>query len=128
EVEAPNERQPGETPSGGGITLSVGVPPELGADELEKYKKLFEINKALTRELDVRKLLEKVLDAAIMVTGAERGFLLLLNDKGELVMKASRNVDKETVKRAEGKVSKSVLKEVVTRGAAIRIDDAGKDG
>src|SRR5206468_3540479 len=73
-----------------------------------------------------KKLLEKVLDAAIAVTGAERGFLLL-DEKGELKMKASRNVDRETVKRAEGKVSKSVLKEVITRGVALRIDDAGQD-
>jgi transcriptional regulator with GAF, ATPase, and Fis domain len=101
-------------------------PPDIGTGELEKYRKLFEINKAITRELDVKKVLERVLDAAIHVTGAERGFLLLM-EKGELKMRVSRNVDRETVKRAEGKVSKSVLKEVVTRGVALRIDDAGRD-
>ncbi len=108
-------------------TGKIVAPPEIGLSELEKYRRLLEINKAIAKELDLGKLLERVLDAAITVTGAERGFILLA-EAGELKMKASRNVDRETVKRAEGKVSKSVLKEVVTRGQALRIDDAGQDG
>jgi transcriptional regulator with GAF, ATPase, and Fis domain len=105
----------------------LAAPPPLEAGDVAKYRRLLEINKAIISELDTRRLLERILDAAIAVTGAERGFLIL-REKGELKVKAARNLDREAVRRAEAKISKSVLREVLGNGTSLRVDDAGKDG
>ncbi len=105
-------------------------------EEMAKLRKLLEINKAINSELNVRRLLERILDTAIAITGAERGFLLLVErERGEgggpagesLKVRASRNVDKETIKRAEGKLSRSVLRDVLVNRRPILLDDAGRD-
>jgi transcriptional regulator with GAF, ATPase, and Fis domain len=103
-------------------------PPDFAAEEVEKYRTLLDINKAINSELGEKRLFDRILDAAIRVTGAERGFLILREKGGKVAVKTARNLDREAVRRAEEKISKSVLREVLANGASLRVDDAGRDG
>jgi len=55
---------------------------------------LQEINKELNTETDSRQLLELIMDTAIRLIGAERGFLILVKGK-QLEFRVARNVDHE---------------------------------
>ncbi len=93
-----------------------------------QVRRLLEINRALAAELDAGRLYAKILDAAIELTGAERAFLILCTvGAGEPAVAASRNVDREEVRAAVSKVSKTVIHKVVDSGVTQRIESALDD-
>ncbi len=49
-----------------------------------RLSRLLEIIKRLARERDLARLLERITDAAVELSGAERGFVLLLDGEGQL--------------------------------------------
>lgn len=60
------------------------------------------------------------MDAAIELTGAERGCLMLFDDGIEaLEFPAARNVDRETLDEADLEISRSVVREVSETGTGI---------
>ncbi|MBL8840353.1 MAG: sigma-54-dependent Fis family transcriptional regulator [Planctomycetes bacterium] len=94
----------------------------------DQVRRLLEINRALAAELDPARLYAKILDAAIELTGAERAFLVLCTSGGgEPAVAASRNVDREEVRAAVSKVSRTVIHKVVDSGATQRIESALDD-
>src|SRR5207237_726228 len=50
------------------------------------------INKRLNSELRLPRLLDLILDTVLELTSAERGFILLRDDKGQWQVKAARNI------------------------------------
>ena len=101
---------------------------EAAAAASDQVRRLLEINRALAAELDPARLYAKILDAAIELTGAERAFLVLCTSGGgEPVIAASRNVDREEVRAAVSKVSRTVIHKVVDSGATQRIESALDD-
>ncbi|MSR46674.1 MAG: sigma-54-dependent Fis family transcriptional regulator [Planctomycetes bacterium] len=93
-----------------------------------QLKRLLEINQALAAELDKARLYSKILDAAVELTGAERAFLVLSSaGDEEPAVAASRNVDREEIRSAISKVSKTVVRKVVESGATQRIESALDD-
>jgi transcriptional regulator with GAF, ATPase, and Fis domain len=87
---------------------------------------LLEINKALVSETRRKKLLELILDQAIELTGAERGFALLKGDETPSV-EASRSIDHEEVRDARAKVSMTVVRRVLASGEPVLTDNAAED-
>jgi len=65
-------------------------PAEKGAGKLSKLKAVMEVARALETSLSSQDVLSAVVDAALAVTGAERGFLLLRNDH-DLEMRVARD-------------------------------------
>jgi two-component system NtrC family sensor kinase len=64
-------------------------------DELET---IYKIGRSVTGQLDLDGVLTAVVDAAVTITGAEEGNLLLLDeDSGELYMRAAKNFKEEFV-------------------------------
>jgi len=112
-----------ETDPGG---KAAGLEDDWGRDAL---RRLLELNRALNSELNLRRLLERVLDTAIGLSGAERGFLLLLEPDrpGTFSVKASRNIDQESIRDAREKISTSVLAELVQTGRSVLLGDASAD-
>ncbi|MEW6744568.1 MAG: sigma-54-dependent Fis family transcriptional regulator [Planctomycetota bacterium] len=94
-----------------------------GAADQARLLRLLEINKALVSERQPRRLLELILDAAIELTGAERGFVILRR-KGEESIEAARTLDREDVKSARKKISRTLATRVMDTGQAIVTEDA----
>ncbi len=97
-----------------------------------ELRRLLQLNRALNSELNLRKLLEKVLDTVIVVSGAERGFLLLFKDgkagaAGDFSVKVSRNIDQESIRDAREKISSSLVREVIDSGSSVLLTDAAQD-
>jgi len=61
-----------------------------GGSNLEKLRAVLEVARSLQSSFSTDDVLNTVLDASLSVTGAERGFLLLLNEDGELQVRCAR--------------------------------------
>jgi len=92
----------------------------------EQLIKLLEINMALSGELNLQKLLELIMDTVVDVIGGERGFLILEED-GKLNVKVSRNIDRESIKKPDFKVSHSIAADVFKGGSPLIASDALED-
>jgi signal transduction histidine kinase len=89
---------------------------------------LYRVSQVLGTSLDLDEVLNQVMDAVIDLTGAERGFLMLVDpDSGETKLRAARNIEHETLERKDMEVSRTVIKSVLSNGEGILTTDAQKD-
>ena len=68
-----------------------------------------------------------IVDTVIELTDAERGFLLLEDDSGALVVKVARNIDQRTLETAEFELSRSIAQRAAAGGEPIVTIDAVGD-
>ncbi|MCI0651147.1 MAG: sigma 54-interacting transcriptional regulator [Planctomycetes bacterium] len=94
--------------------------------EREIFLRLQEVCKRLCDTVVLNQLLDIIIDTVLEITGAERGFIIL-QEGGELRIRASRNIDKEAVKKAEVKVSHSITSHVLRTGRPVLAGDARSD-
>jgi transcriptional regulator with GAF, ATPase, and Fis domain/tetratricopeptide (TPR) repeat protein len=92
-----------------------------------RLRRLLRINKRLNSELRLPRLLETIVDTVIELTDAERGFLLLEDDAGELDVKVARNIDQKTLETAEFELSRSIARRAAEGGEPIVTIDAAGD-
>ncbi len=64
--------------------------PAHGTGNLEKLRAVLEVARSLQNSFSADDVLHTVVDAALAVTGAERGFLLLFNEAHELQVRSAR--------------------------------------
>ncbi|MCJ7737811.1 MAG: GAF domain-containing protein, partial [Anaerolineae bacterium] len=88
---------------------------------------LYEISRALNASLDLNDTINQVIDSLIRLTGAERGFLMLLDDDGNLDISAARNFDKENIAPTDLDLSYSVVRSALASGESVMIADAQMD-
>src|SRR5262249_32710743 len=85
--------------------------PTQPAARMELVLKLLEINRRLSSTLDAEEVLRLAMDAAIELTGAERGFVILTppssdgQAKVKLEVAVARNLDRERVGKSQLKFS-----------------------
>jgi transcriptional regulator with GAF, ATPase, and Fis domain len=96
------------------------------AERMRDLERLAEITKRLSAERDTQKLLDLIIDSAIELTGAARGFLILIDGKAE-EFRAARNIDEGNVAHPEFQVSHSVAQQVVRTGEPLLTDNAVDD-
>lgn len=95
--------------------------------DAERFTKLYEVSRAIGSSLDLKTVLNSVIDAIIALTGAERGFLMLLNDDGVLEVRIARNFDQETVESGDFAVSRTITRQVFESGAPVLTTNASED-
>ena len=82
------------------------------------------IGRSLTASLDLNHVLEAVVDAAVKVTGAEEGSLLILDeDSGELVIRAEKNFQDDFVRTFRLPVEDTIAGDVIRKGEPIIINN-----
>ncbi len=95
-------------------TKAITGPLLQRVDELEE---IFNVGRSLTSKLDLDSVLTEVVDAAVRITGAEEGHILLLDEKsGELYMRAARNFQEEFVRTFRLPVDDTYAGQVVQTG------------
>jgi DNA-binding response OmpR family regulator len=81
-----------------------------------------DIGKAVTSLLDLEKVLNRVVEAAVFLTGAEEGFLLLLDQETEeLYMRAAKGLSQREARSFRVKVEDSLSGQVITTGKPIMV-------
>ncbi|MFP3853963.1 MAG: ATP-binding protein, partial [Anaerolineales bacterium] len=91
---------------------------------LEELETLAGIGRTVTAMLEVDEVLTAVVDAAVRLTGAEEGSLLLLDpDSGQLHMRASKNFDEEFARTFRLQVQDSLAGQVLATGDPVVIDE-----
>ncbi|HLY27110.1 MAG TPA: GAF domain-containing protein [Aggregatilineales bacterium] len=93
----------------------------------ERYGKLYEVSRVIGSSLDLQTVLDQVMDAIIQLTGAERGFLMLLDDDGNLNVRVARNFDQATIDSGGFALSRTVTRRVLETGQAIVTTNAQED-
>jgi len=94
-------------------------------DRLSGLEALEKIGRAVTSSLDLDSILTAVVDAAVDLTGAEEGSLLLLDElTGELYMRAARNFQDEFVRTFRVPVSDTLAGEVLRSGKPVILDES----
>jgi transcriptional regulator with GAF, ATPase, and Fis domain len=99
---------------------------EVAQAEIVGLRRLYQFSERLLVTRDVQSLLETVLDGAIEVTGAERGFVLLLRDQKPEV-RAARNLRQESVPDAVRQLSDSIVAKVIETRRPLIVADAMSD-
>ena len=97
-------------------------------------RRLLTLSRRLNSETEVTRILDEVIDTAIELTSAERGFLLLRDDRGELAPVVSRNFamadlesDDVWLSQPGRSVSRSIAERAAQSGEAVITVDAGVD-
>jgi adenylate cyclase len=96
--------------------------------ELENLTALYNVSQIVNSTLDLSEVLNLTMDLIIQVTGAERGFLMLMDDaSGELTFRVARNMDRETIAGSSFEISRSVVNQVAQEGKSILTTNAQAD-
>ena len=93
----------------------------------DRLARIFEITRELATEHDITRLLSRVTDHAIALLGAERGFVVLAKEDGELEAHAARDRKGELAKDPHVQFSRSVAEKVVKTGDAVIATSARDD-
>ncbi|MDD9939720.1 MAG: sigma 54-interacting transcriptional regulator [Myxococcales bacterium] len=102
---------------GGAVAVAMADP---------RTMRLLEIIKRLVAERDLDRLLERITESAVDLSGAERGFVLLTDDRGELAARTARERGGHE-RDPSVAFSRSIAEAVLIDGEAIVTVDAADD-
>ena len=89
---------------------------------------LYRVSQTLGRSLNLDEVLNQVMDAIIELTGAERGFLTLIDPTtGELHLRAARNIEGQNLHSEDMEVSRTVIQSVIDSEEGVVTTDAQRD-
>jgi transcriptional regulator with GAF, ATPase, and Fis domain len=95
--------------------------PAPGARVEDLLQDVMRAARDVTSILELQRLLASVLDAFVSITGAERGFLMLYDDEGALVVRAAHNLDASQLDSVQ--VSRQAVREAAESGRSRFVDD-----
>ena len=121
--------------------ITVGLPdavrelraparPEPAVEPDLDWRRVLGIYRRLSQATTPRDVLRETLDAAIDLTRAERGFLIIVDErKGERVLRApvARNLDREALEKPQLKFSRSIAESVIDSAEPLVTVDAERD-
>jgi len=85
------------------------------------------ISKIVNSSLQLDEVLRIVMDTIIRLTKAERGFLMLKDEAGELSIRIARNWEQESLHPSEFAISRTVINRVINEGQPILTTNAQED-
>jgi len=100
-------------------------PPASRTRDLEM---ILNVVRKVNTSLVLSDVLDLVLDEAIRITKAERGFLMLADAEQKLEFVTGRTSTGESIHAENFQVSSSVLDDVFTMGESLFVEDALNDG
>jgi adenylate cyclase len=97
------------------------------AEERKNLFALADVSQVINSTLKLDEVLRIVMDTIVRLTGAERGFLMLTNEKGEMSTQVARNWEQESLSNSETAISSTVIKRVIESGAPVMTTNAKED-
>jgi putative nucleotidyltransferase with HDIG domain len=96
-------------------------------EEWGSLRALAEIGYVVNSSLEVQTVLSEIMDKFNQLTGAQRAFLMLQDDQGEMYTVVGRNWKLESLKPGEYEISRTVVDRVVQEGEALLTTNAQED-
>ncbi len=97
------------------------------AQELQNLRALAEISHVVNSSLDLTTVLNEVMDTLVRLTGAERGFLMLRDESGQLNFRIARNMSRESLDQSESEISRTIVERVARDGEPVVTTNAQED-
>jgi len=98
-----------------------------GSKESDDLKAVLQVSLAVNSSLVLEDILKIVMKKAVELLSAERGFIMLLDDDGELQFKTAHEICKESLNQEDFKISHSIANEVAATGKSVYTSDALSD-
>ena len=96
-------------------------------EERRSLRALTQVGQVINSSLELNEVLQIVMDNIIRLTGAERGFLMLKNEAGELTVRIARNWTQESIDPSEISISHTVIYRVINSGQPVLTTNAQED-
>lgn len=113
----------------GGIVLRYnGDGHGLSKRDVSHLHNLIEATRTISSSMVPEEVLERITDSVAAITGAERAFLMLVHENGELDLKVERNIDRLAIESSEFKISRSVVTQTARTGRSVVIDHVPDSG
>jgi adenylate cyclase len=93
----------------------------------ERQSALTDVIQAINSTLELDEVLRIVMDNIIRLMKAERGFLMLRDETGELATHIARNWEQESLDPSEFAVSRTIIQRVVSEGQPVLTTNAQED-
>ena len=111
---------------------------ESSLDQLSKKMEVFEtehsnlralagIGQVVNSTLELDSVLQIVMDTIVRLTRAERGFLMLRDDQGEMSIRIARNWEQESIHPNEFAISRTIIQRVIETGEPVLTTNAQED-
>jgi adenylate cyclase len=85
------------------------------------------IGQVVNSTLEIDEVLQVVMDTIIRLTEAERGFLMLRDERGEMAIRIARNWEQESINQNESSISRTIVQKVIDAGEAVLTTNALED-
>lgn len=85
------------------------------------------IGQVVNSTLEIDEVLQTVMDTIVRLTEAERGFLMLRDERGEMAIRIARNWEQESVNQNESNISRTIVQKVIDTGDAVLTTNALED-
>ena len=108
------------------LLLEQSVSDQLKLKE-SQLRALMSVGQVINSSLGRRRVLEEVMDSLISLMRAERGFLMLREPDGELVVRIARGIAHVSLDEETFKVSRTVVRSVVESNAPVLTTNAQAD-
>jgi adenylate cyclase len=107
--------------------LRIGAQMEAFEVQHRNLAALGDIGQVVNSSLELDEVLRIVMDNIVRLTHAERGFLMLRDDSGQMVSRMARNWEQESINSSESAVSRTVVQRVIDSGEPIVTTNAQED-
>ena len=85
------------------------------------------IGQIVNSTLELDEVLKIVMDTIVRLTEAERGFLMLRDEQGEMQTRIARNWEQESINKSEFAISRTIVERVIEGGEAVLTTNARED-
>ena len=85
------------------------------------------IGQVVNSTLEIDEVLQMVMDTIIRLTEAERGFLMLKDERGGMTIPIARNWEQESINQSESSISRTIVQKVIDAGEAVLTTNALED-
>jgi len=114
----------GESSLSSDATLTGAGRPDEQTEILERrvkeFEMIFRIGRSINAQFDLEAMLNRVTEAAVYITGAEEGYLLLVDEEtGTLELRAAQNLGERSAQEFSLPISDSVAGAVVRSGKSV---------
>ncbi|MEJ5224644.1 MAG: adenylate/guanylate cyclase domain-containing protein [Anaerolineales bacterium] len=107
--------------------LQLGREVSKFAKERKDLLALAETGQVINSSLELDEVLRIVMDTIVRLTGAERGFLMLRDENGEMVTRIARNWEQESLRANETAISRTIIQRVIETGEPVLTTNAQED-